>query len=197
MKQISLGDIDIHSIGADIQIAGTIWSGLGKNFVTLIPGKQDDLSNLEIMPLTLDEWNILLKQADLLETEMFQKDPTGKLVKVIFRKTQRQIDAYVTWDVFKRDNYTCRYCGRTGIPLTVDHIDIWENGGATIKENLLSACRSCNKDRGKLEFDIWLQSPVYLKKSKALPPDMKKANEDLIAQLPRLKTLRVYHIRSR
>lgn len=197
MKILSLGDVDIHSFGSEIQIAGTIWEGLGKTFITLVPNKDVNTTDMDVMPLSLTEWETLLRQTDLLETEMLAKDPTGKIVKIIYRKTQRQIDSYLQWNVFQRDNYHCRYCGRTGIPLTVDHIDIWENGGATISINLLSACRSCNKDRGKLEFDVWLQTPIYLKKSKNLPPDMKKANEDLVAQLPYLKTLRVYHVRSR
>ena len=197
MEEIKLSDIDIHDFGSNIQIAGTIWTGKGQSFITLVPNKKDNLSNLKIMPLTLPEWETLLRQTDLLETEMLAKDSTGKIVKIIYRKTQRQIDAYLQWAVFKRDNYTCRYCGRTGIPLTIDHIDLWENGGATIMENLLSSCRSCNKDRGKIEYDVWLKSPVYLRKSTNLSTLVKQENENLVLQLPHLKTLRVYHVRSR
>lgn len=197
MQEISLGDVDILKIGNEIQIAGTIWTGAGYQFITLLPDKKETFDDLKIMPLTLPEWEKLIRQADLLETEMFARDPTGKLVKILFRKSQRQIDSYLQWDCFRRDNYTCQYCGRTGIPLTVDHADLYELGGATIKENLVSACRSCNKDRGRMEFDVWIKSPIYLRKSQNLPESIKQHNLELVGQLPHLQTLRVYHVRTR
>lgn len=197
MDTLQLADIDIHDIGTEIQMAGTIWTGKGHCFVTLVPGKTEDFSQLKVMPLTLPEWETLIRQADLQEIEMFAKDPTGKLVKILFRKTQRQIDQFVQWAVFKRDHYACRYCGRSDCPLTVDHIDLYENGGASIVDNLLSACRPCNKDRGRLSYSEWLNSPLYIRKSRNLTPEQLQANIDLIAELPRLKTLRVYHVRSR
>lgn len=196
MKPIKLSDINLHSIGNEIQISGVIWNGLGKTFITLVPDKEIDLSNLEIMPLTLPEWETLLKQTDLLETEMLAKDPTGKIVKIIYRKSQRQIDSYLQWACFKRDNYHCRYCYREA-PLTCDHVDLYENGGATILENLVSACKSCNKDRGRTEYEDWVTSNIYVRKSINLPENIKQQNLELVNQLPHLKTLRVYHIKSR
>ena len=196
MKTLQLADINLHDIGNEIQICGTLWSGLGKTFITLVPDKEIDLSNLEIMPLTLSEWETLLRQTDLLETEMLAKDPTGKIVKIIYRKSQRQIDSYLQWSCFKRDGYRCRYCYRE-VPLTVDHVDLYEEGGATIAENLISACRSCNKDRGRIPYDKWIVSASYFKKATNLPEEIIKQNLDLVKQLPHLKTLRVYHIRTR
>lgn len=197
METIQLKDINLYDIGNTIQIAGTIWSGNGQCFITLIPGKTETFENLKIMPLDLSEWETLLKQADTLETEMFAKDETGKLVKILFRKSQRQIDSFLQWAAFKRDNYSCRYCGRTGIPLTVDHIDLYENGGATILENLVSACRSCNKDRGRMEYADWLNSDQYKKRSNNLTTEVKKQNNDLLNNLEDLKTKRVLNVRTR
>lgn len=197
MDIINLDDLNIYDFGNEIQLGGLIWTGKGMALVTQFPGKNEDFSNLQSMPMDLPQWERLLKQTDTLETEIFATDPTGKVVKAIFRKTQRSIDSYVQWAVFQRDNYTCRYCGRTGIPLTVDHIDLWENGGASIEVNLLSACRNCNKDRGRIEYDVWLKSPVYAKRSANLSVAQRQANEDVVAQLPHLRTLRVQHVRSR
>jgi hypothetical protein len=197
MQTISLGDINLLDIGNNIQIAGTIWSGNDTHFVTLFPDKKEDFLDLKVMPLSLDEWLQILKQTDILETEIFAKDPTGRLVKTIFRKTQRQIDSYVQWAVFQRDQYSCRYCGRTGIPLTVDHVDLWENGGASIVINLLSACKSCNKDRGNMEYDAWISSNTYKNKSKNLSETSKQANLAVITLLPELRSKRVVHVRSR
>ncbi len=199
MDKISFDDVNLYDFGNEIQIVGTVWTGKNKAFITLVPQKLDeDLSDLKLMPLSLDEWLTLLKQTDVLETEMLENDETG-LVKKLYRKSQRQIDAYVQWAVFQRDNYRCRYCGRTGIPLTVDHIDLYEAGGATIPDNLISACKSCNKERGKMEYAKWLESKQYKIRSAHLPQSIRTMNE-AIAQarnMTYLKSLRVEHIRSR
>lgn len=197
MKTISLGDINLLDVGHTIQMSGVIWAGDGKAFITLLPHKVEELTDLSLLPMELPEWEKFLRQTDLLETEILSQDPTGKLVKTIVRKTQRQIDSYLQWAVFQRDNYHCRYCGRTGIPLTVDHIDLWEEGGAAIAGNLLSACRQCNKDRGNMHYEDWIVSPIYLKKSRNLSEEIKQLNLSIVQDLPHLKSLRVLHVRSR
>lgn len=196
MDTISLADINIHDIGNEIQIAGTVWSGKELSFITLLPEKSDDFTNLKRMPLTLPEWERLLRQTDLLETEIFKQDPTG-LTKIILRKSQRQIDNYLQWAVFKRDNYACKYCGRTGIPMTVDHVILWEDGGPTIAENLVTACRQCNKDRGRMSYEEWLSSPLYVRKSKDLPTEIRSLNRNLLFKLDSLRAKKVNHVRSR
>lgn len=198
MKQLSLGDFNIHDFGNEIQIEGVLWSGKGRAFVTLVPQKALNIQgeDIDYLSLNLQEWEQLIKQVDLLETEIFEKDSSG-ITKKLVRKTQRQIDSYLQWTVFKRDNYTCRYCGRTGIPLTVDHVDLWENGGATIEENLITACRSCNKDRGRMEYADWLNSELYQRKSRGLTDEQRSANNEVLNHLDHLRDLRVKNIRSR
>ena len=197
MEEISLNDININDIGNEIQLGGTIWTGKSIAFVTLVPDKKEDLSNLKILPMTLEEWEKFLRQTDLLETQIIGEDETGKIVKAIYRKSQRQIDSYLQWAIFKKDNYTCRYCGRTGIPLTVDHIVLWEEGGPTIELNLLSSCKSCNKERGRMQYSDWLNSPIYQQKSKNLPLEIKVANSQKLNDIPQIKTMLVKNIRSR
>ena len=53
------------------------------------------------------------------------------------------------FDVFKRDSFTCQYCGGTppAVILEVDHIDPVSNGGTDDGDNLVTACFDCN--RGK------------------------------------------------
>lgn len=197
LEQMSLSDINLYDIGNEIQIIGTIWGGKGMSFITPAPNSIETFENIHLMRLTLPEWEQLLRQADLMETEMLLKDETGKLVKTIFRKTQRQIDSALQWFVFKRDEYSCRYCGRSGIPLTVDHIDLWELGGATIIDNLISACKKCNKDRGRMSYVDWINSNTYKTKSKNLSESVKEKNSLVLGELERLKSLRVKNIRSR
>lgn len=196
MEEIKLSDINLLDVGHSIQIAGVVWSGNGKSFIVQFPDKKEDFSNLQSMPLTLPEWQQLLRQTDLLETEILKDDGNG-LVKSIVRKTARQIDAYAQWRVFQRDGYACRYCGRTGIPLTVDHIDLWEEGGVSTEENMLAACKNCNKDRGSMKYEDWITSKKYESRSAHLSGNQKVANQIVINQLPYLRSLRMSNIRSR
>jgi 5-methylcytosine-specific restriction endonuclease McrA len=51
-------------------------------------------------------------------------------------------------EIFRRDHYTCQYCGtRTGT-LTVDHIYPKHLGGVHSWENLVTACSKCNHLKG-------------------------------------------------
>lgn len=198
MDKISLGkDINILEIGNEYQISGLTFSGQGKSFVVTMPHKKDDLYE-PLSQLLLDNagMDLLMRQLDLLEVEMFANDATG-LTKQIVRKSQRQIDNIVQWQVFQRDNYTCRYCGRTGIPLSVDHVDLWEDGGSSSADNLVTACKSCNRDRGRMPYEDWLKSPVYVKRSESLSDKVKGENIMVALDLPRLKSLRVQNVRSR
>ncbi|MCC7000920.1 MAG: HNH endonuclease [Gemmatimonadaceae bacterium] len=52
--------------------------------------------------------------------------------------------------VFRRDGYTCQYCGRRApdVELHADHVVAWSRGGKTVLENLRTACSSCNLGKG-------------------------------------------------
>lgn len=58
------------------------------------------------------------------------------------------------FDVFKRDGFTCQYCGRKPpeVVLQADHIDPVALGGGDEIENLLTACVDCNQ--GKKHFPL-------------------------------------------
>lgn len=51
-------------------------------------------------------------------------------------------------EVFRRDNYTCQYCGRHDTSLTVDHILPKHLGGKHIWTNVVAACPACNHRKG-------------------------------------------------
>jgi 5-methylcytosine-specific restriction endonuclease McrA len=51
------------------------------------------------------------------------------------------------YDVFKRDDFRCKLCGKTaadGITLHVDHIIPVSKGGRTTMSNLQTLCDMCN-----------------------------------------------------
>ncbi len=52
-------------------------------------------------------------------------------------------------NILKRDGYTCQYCGRnSGERMTIDHVIPKSQGGRTVWENVVSACRACNLRKG-------------------------------------------------
>ncbi|MCL5610974.1 MAG: HNH endonuclease [Chloroflexi bacterium] len=51
-------------------------------------------------------------------------------------------------EVFRRDNYTCQYCGRRDRGLTVDHVQPKHQGGQHIWTNVVAACPPCNHRKG-------------------------------------------------
>ena len=47
-------------------------------------------------------------------------------------------------EVFRRDGYTCQYCGQQTPRLTVDHVIPRRRNGGHVWENVVSACHTCN-----------------------------------------------------
>ena len=52
--------------------------------------------------------------------------------------------------IYARDHFTCQYCGtRTDASrLTLDHVTPRAQGGASVPENLVTACFECNNRKG-------------------------------------------------
>jgi 5-methylcytosine-specific restriction endonuclease McrA len=51
-------------------------------------------------------------------------------------------------NILRRDSYKCGYCGRSDLPLTIDHIVPRARGGNDSWENLIAACTLCNNKKG-------------------------------------------------
>lgn len=70
------------------------------------------------------------------------------------------------FEVFKRDNFTCRYCGKKSPEaiLEVDHIHPESKGGLTELENLVTACFECNRGKGaQLLSSVPIESDIHEK----------------------------------
>lgn len=59
------------------------------------------------------------------------------------------------FEVLRRDNHTCRYCGGTApnVILTVDHVTPVALGGTDEPSNLVAACRDCNYGKASTSPD--------------------------------------------
>lgn len=66
------------------------------------------------------------------------------------------------FEVLRRDNHTCRYCGASApdATLTVDHVIPVALGGTDDPTNLVAACRACNAGKSSTSPDASLVADV-------------------------------------
>jgi 5-methylcytosine-specific restriction endonuclease McrA len=58
--------------------------------------------------------------------------------------------------IFKRDDYTCQYCGARGGKLECDHVTPLSRGGSNDDGNLVTACKPCNRSKRAKTPEEWL-----------------------------------------
>ncbi len=75
------------------------------------------------------------------------------------------------FEVFKRDGFTCQYCGRMppSAILECDHIAPKSKGGSHGVSNLVTSCRDCNQGK----FNVPLRCPAPFSANRA------NANRDI------------------
>ena len=65
-------------------------------------------------------------------------------------------------EIFRRDHYTCQYCGQKSAELTVDHIIPKHLGGKFSWENLVTACpRLQSKKRRQAPFPVQHEAALH------------------------------------
>ena len=60
--------------------------------------------------------------------------------------------------IFRRDDYTCRYCGSRGGRLECDHVHPVAKGGSHDDENLATACFACNRSKHAKLLSDWVSA---------------------------------------
>lgn len=193
VEQVEFDEFPLDRVGTEVNLTGVVYEDRGSIYVLPLPATADRGFEKNVHQVLLDreDWEALIRQSDLVETEVLAQGKDGKLYKALVRKCARQISTNVSWAVYRRDGYACRYCGADDVPLTVDHLVLWESGGPSTEANLVASCKLCNNIRGNMEYEEWLQSHRYLKLSRALTPAQREANVSLIATLPHIE--RRYH----
>jgi hypothetical protein len=73
---------------------------------------------------------------------------------------RRAMSQKTRFEVFKRDKFTCQYCGAhpPGVLLHVDHILAVAAGGGNQMDNLITACAPCNLGKGARDLSVAPQS---------------------------------------
>ena len=120
-----------------------------------------DFRPLSYFPLSLWSWQeaikaVFLDRVNVLsEYERTVRSPSFEmqLPSVIALKEYVHLDrrpAFTRFNVFLRDRFHCQYCGdrfRTE-DLTFDHVVPRSRGGRTTWTNIVTACQSCNLEKG-------------------------------------------------
>lgn len=70
-------------------------------------------------------------------------------------------------EIFRRDGYTCQYCGARGVELTIDHVIPRTANGPHSWTNVVAACIRCNHQKGARTPE---QAGMHLRKMPAKPP---------------------------
>lgn len=72
--------------------------------------------------------------------------PLPSVIRIVYAvKRPRPRRRLTRREVFIRDRYQCQYCGKETRDLTLDHVIPRFRGGKYTWENVVSACRACNR----------------------------------------------------
>lgn len=195
MKVLKFEDLNLLNVGNYLEISGVLYGAPNGEGLLIVLPDEVDFHEIDIMYPTLEEWQQLIRQSDIKEVELVGDD---KNKKIILRKSTRQIEQRVMWEVFRRDNFACRYCGNDKVPMTVDHMVLWEEGGPSIPMNLLTSCKKCNNTRGNMQYKDWLASAKYLSGAIKLTVIEAAANSNFANNIPIIKEKHMrQHKRSR
>ena len=90
-------------------------------------------------------------------------------------KKRISIPKGIRFEVFKRDKFTCQYCGREApdVIFEVDHIVPVVEGGDNELLNLITSCRDCNRGKSKKV----LQDDSTIKKQKRVMDELQDRKE--------------------
>ena len=132
-----------------------------------------------VPPETLEEFVFDLVSMRLSKKTRIKLDRKIRKQKKNRRRLSRDPVRYahreLRLEILIRDGYRCRYCGVSVSDATanMDHVRPWKKGGKTKMQNLVAACRSCNKAKGN--YLDW--KPLPLPRIKAVI--LAKRNEKL------------------
>lgn len=90
---------------------------------------------------------------------------------------RKALSKKLRFEVFKRDKFTCQYCGKSApdVILEVDHINPVAEGGDNDIMNLITSCRDCNRGKGKTK----ISDDATVKKQQAQLQELAERKEQL------------------
>jgi len=96
-----------------------------------------------------ESW-IVLDTKGLEDSWLIEGKPQQRPARKRSSSPSRTISPKLRFEILKRDDFTCKYCGRRApeVTLHIDHIEPWSKGGRTESSNLCVACQDCNLGKG-------------------------------------------------
>lgn len=106
---------------------------------------------------------------------------------------RKTINKGLRFDIFKRDGFTCQYCGQKppDVVLQVDHVTPVALGGSNDEMNLVTCCELCNQGKKAKRLDItprpdadlaWLEMQQELAELKRYQ-QAKRERDELVGQI--------------
>jgi len=91
--------------------------------------------------------------------------------------TRKAISKKVRFEVFKRDKFSCQYCGKSApdTVLVIDHIKPVSKDGDSEISNLITACFDCNSGKSDRE----LSDDTAIKKRKLMLDQLQERREQI------------------
>lgn len=104
---------------------------------------------------------------------------------------RKQISKKVRFEVFKRDRFTCQYCGAVApdVILHVDHIEPVAKGGGNDILNLVTSCQNCNLGKSDRRIDDHSE----LAKQRAQLEELSQRREQLEEMVRWRESLKALH----
>lgn len=95
---------------------------------------------------------------------------------------RKPVSKRMRFEVFKRDSFTCQYCGAMPpkVPLEIDHIQPVSRGGTNDKMNLVTACFDCNRGKSDVVLSSVPESMVTALERKKLAQEQYKAYKKIL-----------------
>lgn len=95
---------------------------------------------------------------------------------------RKGISKSTRFEVFKRDSFTCQYCGKSApdVVLEVDHINPVSKGGDNDISNLITACFDCN--RGKRDKKLTENQAIKKQKEELDKLNQRREQLEMMAQ---------------
>jgi len=103
-----------------------------------------------------------------ISSENYVGNIIGIIIKSTTDSTLKKRSFYNYKKVYKRDKYTCQYCGYNLEEYTefralhIDHIKPWSAGGSNKMNNLSVSCSKCNLTLSDKWFNTFEEKKAYL-----------------------------------
>lgn len=141
-------------------------------------------------------WNDVSRARDSLEGPVIRSQHLALVPPevVVLSEYDGQAERSVVFsrrNIFKRDRYTCQYCGAQPGPheLTIDHVVPKARGGRSSWENCVLACLPCNKKKAdRLPHEIGMhprrapRKPTWTAIARLTPRLRRESWEDFLGR---------------